>query len=97
VLRQTSDWSPTERLVALVIADSLDGSSGVAEIGQRLIASRSGLGRRTVQRAIDRLTGPGGVYTAESGGAEPGSERTRSRYRVRPTGATVTPVRRAPQ
>lgn len=94
VLRDAgATWSPAERLVALAVADSLAGPAGEAEIGQRLLAQRCALTRRTVQRVLARLTGPDGVFDVVPGGAEPGGRRIRSRYRVRArTGVTTTPV-----
>jgi hypothetical protein len=79
----------SERLVAIVVGDSMDGSSGVAEIGRRLIAERSGLTLRTVHRVMDQLTAAeDGVFDVLSAGP-----RGRGRYRIRPsTGVTMSPV-----
>ena len=57
------------------------------------LAAAAGLGRRTVQRALARLTGPQGVFLEVSGGSTPDGGRRASEY-VLATRATMALVDR---
>jgi Helix-turn-helix domain len=103
VLRDpASSLTANERLVAVVVADCLD-AAGEARRSVALIAKRSGLACRTVQRALAELTKPGGIFTEFIGGSNAEGGRRSSVYRLA-TRATLTryarhrtPVRPAPQ
>jgi hypothetical protein len=92
VLRDpASPWTPTQRLVAVVIGDCLD-ESGTARPSVRLIMSRTGLARSTVQRHLAALTHPTrGIFYEETGGSTPDGGRWTSVYTLR-TGPTVGQV-----
>jgi hypothetical protein len=77
-----SPWSPVERLVALGIADHMNGA-GEAWPSQRAVAAWTGYSLRSVQEALGRLTGPGGIFDEETGGSRKGKRRTVSHYRLR--------------
>jgi hypothetical protein len=91
VLRDAgAPWSPAERLVAVVLGDCLD-EAGSARPSVALVVSRSALGRRTVQRALVRLCGPGGIFIEAEGGSTPEGGRLASVYTLS-TRAMVAPV-----
>jgi len=85
-----SKWTAPERLVALAVADCMD-AEGSAHPSVALIASRTRLGRRTVQRALAGLSGPNGIFAEQTGGSSAEGGRTSSVYRLL-TRAMVAPV-----
>lgn len=85
VLRtERSAWSPSERLVALAVADCM-GPNGQAYPSVSLLATRTALGRRTVQRALARLTGLGGLFREDTGGSTADGGRRASIYTLAPS------------
>ncbi len=70
------DLLPQDKLVCAVLLDQIFWKKGVAEMGQRLLASKTGLSRGAVARAIGRLV--------EGGFIEPDRGVGRGRYRCGP-------------
>jgi hypothetical protein len=72
VSAQGSPWTPTERLVALAIADHL-GAAGSAWPSRRRLAQWTGLGDGSIKRALRRLcSGSSRLFDVEPGGSTPG-------------------------
>jgi hypothetical protein len=92
VLAEDAPWSPIERLVALAVS-SFMGTQGTCYPSIARLVECTGLGRRTVQRAVDRLTGPGGIFVETPGGSDAAAGRRASVYTLA-TGVALTPVKR---
>ncbi len=90
VIAARSPWSSTERLIALLIAGFMDKKGhGWPSVG--LLSEQSRYGRRTVQRALARLCGPGGLFIKRQGGSTRGGRRRASEYHLA-TRASMAPV-----
>jgi DNA-binding transcriptional MocR family regulator len=89
-----SELSATRRLVALVLSMHMNAVGGSCFPGIATIARETGLGRRTVIRALQDLQTSGYLTVVERGGtARSGKPKSNSyQARVPSTGATQTPV-----
>jgi hypothetical protein len=90
VTRQGAPWSPTDRLVALAIADHLN-PDGKAWPSLARLCDWTGLSRAAVKVAIKRLCGASdGVFSLTPGGSLPGGERKAHVYASRAAADRVT-------
>ena len=87
VCSKDSPFDSTERAVALCIGDHM-GPDGRAWPSVRAISEWTGLHSRTVERALQKLTGPSGIFDRTPGGSTPGGARRASEYRLRSARAT---------
>src|SRR5258708_4393039 len=80
-----SPWTPPERLVALCIADHMNGD-GFSWPSQRAIATWTGLHRATVIKILQVLcgAGPRALFSRTGGPTKAGDSRASSRYQLNP-------------
>jgi len=95
VTADSSPWSSAERWIAVLVAGFMDGK-GLAWPSVDRLRRQSGLGRRTVERGLARLCGPGGLFIEKQGGSSRDGGRRASEYRLRTpaTGTGVPPPQR---
>lgn len=82
--RAGSPFSPTERLVGMIVAHHLHKERGVAWPALPRICDQTGLSRNAVRKALVALCeGPGAVLERTPGGTEPGGTPQPAQYSLR--------------
>jgi len=91
------DLTPPQRLVALCLGDHADRNGRSCFPSLARIAERTGLSRRTIQRAVDALEAVGFVERRlRSAGGVPRYHLSAGGVSVTPPGVSVTPPPRQP-